>query len=64
MGEIKVASIDDKDELKATDEFSDILGFVKDEKDAVYRITVGIMHSGDLSFKIKSREEQAEADNI
>ena len=46
LGEIKVKSINDVEELKATDESFDILGFNKDEKDSVYRITAGIMHSG------------------
>ena len=64
MGEIKVKSIDDVEELAATDSSFDILGFVKDEKDAVYRITAGIMHSGNMAFKTKPREEQAEPDSI
>ena len=32
LGEIKVKSIDDVEELAATDESFDILGFVKEEK--------------------------------
>ena len=64
LGEIKVASINDVEELDATDSSFDILGFVKEEKDAVYRITAGIMHSGNMIFKTKPREEQAEVDNI
>merc|ERR1711892_1102493 len=64
LGEIKVKSIDDVEELTATDDSFDVLGFIKDEKDAVYRITAGIMHSGNMVFKQKPREEQAEADSI
>ena len=64
LGEIKVKSIDDVEELAATDESFDILGFAKEEKDAVYRITAGIMHSGNMLFKQKPREEQAEVDQI
>ena len=62
LGEIVVKSIDDKEELDATDESFDILGFSQDEKNAIYKITAGIMHSGNTKFKQKPREEQAEAD--
>ena len=55
-------SIDDNEELDATDESFDILGFNQDEKNAVYKITAGIMHSGNIAFKQKPREEQAEPD--
>ena len=51
LDEIKVESIDDVEELAATDDSFDVLGSVKDEKDTVYRITAGIMHSGNMVFK-------------
>ena len=41
-----VASIDDKEELNATDESFDILGFSQEEKNSIYMITGSIMHSG------------------
>ena len=63
LGEIKVASICDKEELDATDSSFDILGFDQDEKNAIWRITAGIMHSGNMTFKNKPREEQAENDD-
>ena len=59
---IKVKSIDDTEELDATDESFDILGFSPEEKQAVYKITAGIMHAGNVAFKQKPREEQAEPD--
>ena len=62
MGEITVKSIDDKEELDATDESFDVLGFTQDEKNAIYKITAGLMHSGNAVFKEKPREEQAEID--
>ena len=62
LGEIKVKSIDDTVELDATDESFDILGFDQSEKDAIYMITAGIMHSGNVAFRNKPREEQAEAE--
>ena len=63
LGEIKVKSIDDREELDATDSSFDILGFNGEEKAAIYRITAGIMHSGNMEFKQKPREEQAENGN-
>uniref|UniRef100_A0A452G910 Myosin-2 n=1 Tax=Capra hircus TaxID=9925 RepID=A0A452G910_CAPHI len=62
QGEISVASIDDQEELIATDSAIDILGFTNDEKVAIYKLTGGVMHYGNLKFKQKQREEQAEPD--
>ena len=55
-------SINDKEELDATDDSFDILGFSQDEKNAIYKITSGIMHSGNMKFRNKQRQEQAEPD--
>ncbi|CAJ0949590.1 unnamed protein product [Ranitomeya imitator] len=62
QGEVTVASIDDADELMATDNAFDVLGFTADEKVGVYKLTGAIMHSGNMKFKQKQREEQAEPD--
>ncbi|CAK6951934.1 myosin-6-like [Scomber scombrus] len=62
QGEISVQSIDDSDELMATDEAFDVLGFTQEEKNAIYKLTGSIMHFGNMKFKQKQREEQAEAD--
>ncbi len=96
QGEIAVASIDDADELMATDvrntEYSalylsvleinitlhliyivmcnfillkeafDVLDFTQEEKNSIYKLTGAIMHFGNMKFKQKPREEQAEAD--
>ena len=62
LGEVVVKSIDDKEELDATDGSFDILGFTQDEKSAIWKITAAIMHSGNAKFKNKPREEQAEPD--
>lgn len=40
----------------------DILGFVPDEKSGAYKLTGAIMHFGNMKFKQRPREEQAEAD--
>ncbi|XP_060725389.1 myosin-7-like [Tachysurus vachellii] len=62
QGETQVASINDADELMATDEAFDVLGFTKEEKNSIYKLTGAIMHFGNMKFKLKQREEQAEAD--
>nr|XP_014342953.1 PREDICTED: myosin-7 isoform X2 [Latimeria chalumnae] len=60
QGETTVASIDDADELMATDNAFDVLGFTQEEKNSVYKLTGAIMHFGNMRFKQKQREEQAE----
>uniref|UniRef100_A0A8C8MGK3 Myosin-7 n=1 Tax=Oncorhynchus tshawytscha TaxID=74940 RepID=A0A8C8MGK3_ONCTS len=62
QGETTVLSIDDADELMATDNAFDVLGFTQEEKNSVYKLIGAIMHYGNMSFKQKQREEQAEAD--
>ncbi|XP_043570360.1 myosin-1B [Chiloscyllium plagiosum] len=62
QGEITVPSINDDEELMATDEAIDILGFTSEEKTGIYKLTGAVMHYGNLKFKQKQREEQAEPD--
>ncbi|XP_061426068.1 myosin-1B-like [Lethenteron reissneri] len=62
QGEITVSSIDDKEELMATDSAIEILGFTNEEKMSIYKLTGSIMHYGNMKFKQKQREEQAEPD--
>ncbi|KAH1182371.1 hypothetical protein KIL84_010125 [Mauremys mutica] len=62
QGETTVSSIDDADELIATDSAFDILGFTQEEKNSLYKLTGAIMHFGNMKFKQKQREEQAEPD--
>lgn len=40
----------------------DVLGFTSEEKAGVYKLTGAIMHYGNMKFKQKQREEQAEPD--
>uniref|UniRef100_A0A8C1MHY1 Slow myosin heavy chain 1 n=1 Tax=Cyprinus carpio TaxID=7962 RepID=A0A8C1MHY1_CYPCA len=62
QGETQVASIDDAEELIATDVTFDVLGFTAEEKAGIYKLTGAVMHYGNMKFKQKQREEQAEAD--
>jgi len=40
----------------------DTLGFTPEEKYGCYKLVGAIMHFGNMKFKVKQREEQAEAD--
>ncbi|KAL2091273.1 hypothetical protein ACEWY4_013536 [Coilia grayii] len=62
QGEITVKSINDVEELIATDTAIDILGFTAEEKIGIYKLTGAVMHHGNMKFKQKQREEQAEPD--
>nr|XP_014351236.1 PREDICTED: myosin-7-like [Latimeria chalumnae] len=62
QGVVTVDNLDDGEELMATDQAMDVLGFTPDEKYGAYKLTGAIMHFGNMKFKQKSREEQAEAD--
>ncbi|XP_039972557.1 myosin-8-like isoform X1 [Xiphias gladius] len=62
QGEITVLSINDTEELMATDSAIDILGFNTEEKVGIYKLTGAVMHNGNMKFKQKQREEQAEPD--
>uniref|UniRef100_A0AAX7UL76 Myosin, heavy chain b n=1 Tax=Astatotilapia calliptera TaxID=8154 RepID=A0AAX7UL76_ASTCA len=62
QGEITVTSINDVEEFIATDTAIDILGFTADEKISMYKLTGAVMHHGNMKFKQKQREEQAEPD--
>ncbi|XP_029978497.1 myosin heavy chain, fast skeletal muscle-like [Sphaeramia orbicularis] len=62
QGEISVASIDDSEELMATDSAIDTLGFTGEERIGIYKLTGAVMHYGNMKFKQKQREEQAEPD--
>ncbi|KAK7884737.1 hypothetical protein WMY93_027860 [Mugilogobius chulae] len=62
QGVTTVESINDGEELKLTDHAMDILGFTIEEKYGCYKIVGAIMHFGNMKFKKKQREEQAEAD--
>ncbi|KAF0305239.1 Myosin heavy chain, muscle [Amphibalanus amphitrite] len=61
-GKTTVDSIDDHEEMKMTDTAFDVLNFSQQEKDNIYAIVASVMQLGEMKFKQKGREEQAEAD--
>merc|ERR550534_1761714 len=60
QGKVTVASIDDNEELEMTDAAFDIIGFSNQEKWDCYKITAGVMSSGQIEFVQKGRDDQAE----
>merc|ERR1711881_645019 len=62
QGKTTVASIDDNEELEMTDAAFDIIGFTFEEKWDRYKLTAGVMSSGEIHFKQKGRDDQAEPD--
>lgn len=65
QGKVTVPSIDDKEDMMFADEAYDILGFTKEEKYNVYKLTAVVMHMGNLTkdFVPVGKEEQAEVKN-
>ncbi|XP_065312696.1 myosin heavy chain, striated muscle-like isoform X2 [Gordionus sp. m RMFG-2023] len=62
QGKTSIEGVDDKEEMKLTDEAFNILGFEPQEKLNIYKLTGAIMHMGNMKFKQRPREEQAETD--
>ncbi|CEF60973.1 Myosin heavy chain [Strongyloides ratti] len=62
QAELTIDGINDKEEFQLTDEAFDILNFSKEEKANVYRLCAAMMHMGNMKFKQRPREEQAETD--
>merc|ERR1719431_1610743 len=64
QGVLTVAGMDDAEEMTATDEAFDTLGFSQEEKNGLYKGTVAIAHLGNAKWKQRGREEQAEPDGM
>ena len=64
QGKVTVASIDDNEELEYTDSAFDIIGFSNREKWECYQLTAAVMTCGEIKFKQKGRDDQAEVDDM
>jgi len=62
QGKTTIPGVDDAEEMGFADEAFDVLGFTAEEKVNIYSITAAVMHLGEMKFKQRGREEQAEAD--
>jgi myosin heavy chain 6/7 len=64
QGKTTVASIDDNEELEFTDSAFDIIGFSNEEKWDCFKLTAAVMTCGEVKFKQKGRDDQAEPDEM
>merc|ERR1719151_232382 len=64
QGKTTVASIDDNEEVEYTDSAFDIIGFTHEEKWDCYKLTAAVMSCGEVKFKQKGRDDQAEPDDM
>merc|ERR1712001_369355 len=64
QGKTTVESINDNEELEYTDNAFDILGFSQEEKWDAYKLTAAVMSLGEIHFKQKGRDDQAEPDEL
>ncbi|CAO4386182.1 unnamed protein product [Caenorhabditis nigoni] len=62
QAELQIDGVNDKEEHQLTDEAFDILKFSPTEKMECYRLVAAMMHMGNMKFKQRPREEQAEPD--
>ncbi|KAK6104848.1 Myosin tail family protein [Brugia pahangi] len=62
QAELTIDGVNDKEEHQLTDEAFDILHFSQEEKMNCYKLMAAIMHMGNMKFKQRPREEQAEPD--
>ncbi|CAL4134764.1 unnamed protein product, partial [Meganyctiphanes norvegica] len=61
-GKVTVASIDDKEDMEYAHNAFSMLLFPDQVRDDIYKITAICMHCGNMKFKQRGREEQAEPD--
>jgi len=64
QGVLTVAGMDDKEEMQATDEAFDVLGFTQNDKECLYKATAALCFLGNAKWKQKGREEQAEPEGM
>lgn len=64
QGKVNVESINDNEELEYTDNAFDILGFSAEQKWNAFKLTAAVMSLGEVHFKQKGRDEQAEPDDL
>ncbi|KAI3415402.1 Myosin N-terminal SH3-like domain [Globodera pallida] len=62
QAELTIDGVNDLEEHQLTHEAFKVLNFTESEIQDVYRLVSGIMHMGNMKFKQRPREEQAEAD--
>jgi len=64
QGCLTVDNMDDVEEMKLVDDSFGVLGFSVEEKMALYKLVCAVLWFGEMKFKQRPREEQAEADGV
>merc|ERR1712036_177138 len=64
QGKVTVASIDDNEELEYTFDAFNVIGFSEEETWDCFKITAGVMSSGQVVFVQKGRDDQAEPGDL
>merc|ERR1712036_175491 len=64
QGKVTVASIDDNEELEYTFDAFNVIGFSEQETWDCFKITSGVMSSGQVVFVQKGRDDQAEPGDL
>merc|ERR1712088_300052 len=64
QGKVTVASIDDNEELEYTFDAFNVIGFSEEETWDCFKITSGVMSSGQVVFVQKGRDDQAEPGDL
>jgi myosin heavy subunit len=64
QAELTIDGVDDKEEMRMTHESFDVMGFSDEEQVNLYKMVAAIMHMGEMKFKQRPREEQAESDGM
>jgi len=62
QGCLTVDNMNDKEEMDQVDLAFGVLGFNDDEKMSLFKSTCAVLHFGEMKFKQRPREDQAEAD--
>lgn len=62
QAELTIDGIDDKEEHQLTDEAFHVLNFSETEISDCYKLVAAMLHMGNMKFKQRPREEQAETD--
>lgn len=62
QAELTIDGVNDQEEHQLTDEAFHVLNFSDEEIKNCYRLVSAIMHMGNMKFKQRPREEQAETD--
>ncbi|KAI1730163.1 myosin head (motor domain) domain-containing protein [Ditylenchus destructor] len=62
QAEVTIEGVDDREEMQVTDESFDIMKFTELEKFELFSLAAAIMHMGEIKFKQRPREEQAECE--